>query len=188
MSSQALLKSIRPILILIILIWVIEIINLTLGHRLNLWLGLEPRSITGLVGVPTMPFLHGSIEHAAANTIPLIILGGIGVAVAPKRFWRASIAIVVVSGLAVWIMARPGIVVGASGLIFGWFGFLITLGAIERSLRAILGAVAVIILYGGMIWGIFPTSGVRISWEAHLFGAMAGALVVYLGHKSRNRH
>ena len=92
-----------------------------------------------------------------------------------------SIAIVIVSGLAVWIMARPGIVVGASGLIFGWFGFLLALGALERSTRAIIGAVLVIVFYGGMIWGIFPKSGVRISWEAHLFGAIAGALVVYFG-------
>ena len=190
MSSEEILKTIRPILILIIAIWVIEIVNLVLGHRLNLWFGLEPRSLSGLIGVPAMPFLHGGIEHAAANTIPLIVLGGIGVAVAPRRFWRASIAIVLISGLAVWILARPGIVVGASGLIFGWFGFLIALGAIERSPRALIGAVLVIVFYGGMIWGLFPKSGVRISWEAHLFGAAAGALIVYLGSRASrsNRH
>ena len=181
MSSDEILRTIRPILILIIAIWVIEIVNLVLGHRLNLWFGLEPRKIAGLIGVPAMPLLHGGIEHAAANTIPLIVLGGIGIAVAPRRFWRASLAIVLVSGLAVWVLARSGIVVGASGLIFGWFGFLLALGAIERSFRAIAGAVVVIVIYGGMIWGVFPQSGVRVSWEAHLFGAFAGAMVAYWG-------
>ena len=181
MSGDEILRTIRPILILIIAIWVIELVNLVLGHRLNLWFGLQPRSLSGLVGVPAMPFLHGGIEHAFANTIPLIVLGGIGLAVAPRRFLRASIAIVIVSGLAVWVLARPGIVVGASGLIFGWFGFLLALGAIERSVRAIAGAVVVIVIYGGMIWGVFPQNGVRISWEAHLFGAAAGALVAYWG-------
>ncbi|MEM7056918.1 MAG: rhomboid family intramembrane serine protease [Pseudomonadota bacterium] len=177
MRSEELLRALRPICVLILAIWIIEVINLLMGHRLNIWFGLQPRSISGLVGVPLMPLLHGGVGHLAANTLPLGLLGVIGLIVAPKRFFQASVLIVLVSGLAVWALARNGTVVGASGLIFGWFGFLVTLGVIERSTRAIAGAAVVIIVYGGMIWGVLPQDNVRVSWEAHLFGAIAGAVI-----------
>lgn len=179
MGAETVLRTARPIIVLLMVIWVVEIVNLAMGHRLNLWLGLEPRRIVGLIGIPFMPVLHGGIEHAAANTLPMAVLGVIGMLVAPRRFWKATVLIVLVNGLAVWLLARPGIVVGASGLIFGWFGFLLTLGAIERSARALIGAILVFVIYGGMVWGVLPQSGVRISWEAHLFGAIAGGFVAW---------
>ena len=84
------------------------------------------------------------------------------------------------TGLAVWLLARPGTVhVGASGLVFGWFGFVVALGVLERSVRAIAGAVLVLLIYGGMVWGMLPNQGVQISWEAHFFGAVAGALIAW---------
>ncbi|MFK7943252.1 MAG: rhomboid family intramembrane serine protease [Paracoccaceae bacterium] len=177
MRGSETVQAMRPILLLIAAIWIVEGVNQLLGHRLNQWFGLLPRSIPGLVGVPTMPLLHGGFGHAAANTLPLLILGSIGLAVAPKRFWGATALIILVSGLAVWVLARPAIVVGASGLIFGWFGFVLMLAITERSMRALAGAVVVIVIYGGMVWGVFPTQTGNISWEAHLFGALAGALV-----------
>lgn len=180
MSTENILRALRPICMLILAIWIIEVINLLMGHSLNQWFGLRPRSVSGLVGIPLMPLLHGGIGHLAANTLPLGVLGVIGLVVAPQRFWQASILIVLLSGLAVWIFARGGTVVGASGLIFGWFGFLVTLGILERSGRAIAGAALVILIYGGMIWGVVPQGNVKVSWEAHLFGALAGAVVAYL--------
>ena len=180
MRRETLFRKIRPLIYLIVAIWVIEALNQLVGHALNQQFGLVPRSIPGLIGIATMPFLHGGVGHAAANTIPLIILGGTALAVAPERFRNATILIVLATGLSVWLMARPGTVhVGASGLVFGWFGFVIALGLIERSLRAILGAVVVFVIYGSMIWGVLPTSGVQISWEAHFFGAAAGALIAW---------
>lgn len=180
MSTETVLRSLRPVLILIAVIWIVHGLNLLSGYSLNQWFGLEPRRFTGLIGIPAMPFLHGSIGHAAANTVPLAALGIIGMAVAPGRFWIASIPIVILSGLAVWLLARGALVVGASGLIFGWFGFLVALGVIERSVRALAGTVIVVVLYGGMIWGVFPQMNSRISWEAHLAGAVAGAVVAWL--------
>lgn len=170
----------RPIFVLIVAIWGIELVNTLLGHRLNLWFGLEPRNLSGLIGIPTMPLLHSGIAHALANTVPLAILGAIGIVVAPRRFWTATIAIVLLSGVAVWLFARSGIVVGASGLVFGWVGFILALGAFERSPRAIIGAVVVIILYGGLFWGVLPDSDRQISWEAHLLGALSGGAMAYL--------
>ncbi|MEO1490745.1 MAG: rhomboid family intramembrane serine protease [Pseudomonadota bacterium] len=181
MKGDDLIAAARPVLILVIVIWCIAAVNLLLGYRLNHWFGLEPRSFAGLIGVPVMPFLHGGIGHAAANTIPLIFLGALGMLVAPQRFPVASVAIVILSGLATWIFARGGAIhVGASGLIFGWFGYLVALGIIERSARALVGTAIVVIFYGGMIWGVLPQGNALISWEAHLFGALAGAGVAFL--------
>lgn len=175
------LRTIRPILILVIVIWVAEIVNHLTGRALNHSLGLVPRDAGGLIGIATMPLLHGGIGHAAANTVPLFILGGVALAVAPDRFGIATIAIVIVSGFAVWLLARPGTIhVGASGLVFGWFGYVIALGLIERSARALIGAAVVFLFYGSIIWGAVPQGSLAISWEAHLFGGLAGALIAYL--------
>lgn len=173
-------NRLKPVLYLIGLIWAVEAVNLVLDHSLNRALGLYPRSWEGLLGVVTMPLLHGSVGHAMSNTVPLAILGTTAVLVAPARFSAATIAIVIVSGLAVWLLARPGTIhVGASGLIFGWFGYVVALGVIERSLRALAGAVLVVVVYGGMIWGVVPTGAGQISWEAHLFGALAGGIIAW---------
>lgn len=165
-----------PVFILLMAIWAVQIVNFLLGYRLNLWFGLEPRDLGGLIGIPAAPFLHGGFRHTIANTIPLLILGGMTVMVTPKRFVSASVIIVLGGGLAVWLLARggPRIHVGASGLVFGYFGFLIALGVIERSLVAILGALVAVVLYGGMIFGVLPSVGGRVSWESHLFGFLAG--------------
>jgi membrane associated rhomboid family serine protease len=184
MHSDALIKAVRPILLLLAAIWAVAVVNLLMGYRLNIWFGLEPRSFGGLIGVPVMPLLHGGIAHAAANTLPLLFLGALGMLIAPRRFALASIAIVLISGLAIWALARGGTIhVGASGLIFGWFGYLVALGIIERSIRALVGTGIVILLYGGMIWGVLPQANPLISWEAHLFGALAGAVVAWLQNK-----
>lgn len=185
---QTLLRTIRPVLVLLAVLWAVEIVNQVLGHRLNIWLGLEPRDVGGLVGVPAMPFLHGGFGHLLANTVPLLVLGTIGVAVARRRFAAASIAIVLISGLGVWLLGRPSSIhVGASGLVFGWFGFLLALGFAEGRPRAVLGSLAVMTIYGGMIWGALPRIGTSASWEAHLFGAAAGAAVAWYGRPGHRR-
>ena len=181
MKLRPFLRSFRPLLLLLAAIWAVELLNWALGYRLNDWLGLRPRTAEGLIGVVTMPFLHASMDHALANTIPLAVLGVLGVIIAPRRFYGATVAIVLASGLALWFFARPNTIhVGASGLIFGWAGYLTALGFIERSVRTIIGSVIVIAAYGGMIWGVIPRSGLPISWGAHLFGAAAGVAAAYL--------
>ncbi|MGE3244830.1 MAG: rhomboid family intramembrane serine protease [Beijerinckiaceae bacterium] len=165
--------------ILIAAIWAVEIVNLATGYRLNQWFGLLPRTAWGLTGVPLMPLLHGSIAHASANTVPVLIFGLLMQLSAPRRLALVSVLIVIASGLAVWLFGRSSIHVGASGLIFGWFGFLIARGYFERTFGSIAIALAVGILYGGFIWGVLPLH-TRISWEAHLFGALAGIAAAWL--------
>jgi membrane associated rhomboid family serine protease len=187
MKPKALLRTLRPVLLLLAAIWAVQLVNAGTGYRLVPLLGLEPRDPEGLVGVPFMPLLHMSFDHAAANTLPLAFLGALGVLVAPRRFTAATVAIVILSGLAVWLLARPNSIhVGASGLVFGWFGYLLALGFLERSLRAILGLIIVIAVYGGMIWGLLPQRGVPTSFEAHLFGTLSGIGVAWL-YRGRRR-
>jgi membrane associated rhomboid family serine protease len=88
----------------------------------------------------------------------------------------------------VWLLGRPNSVhVGASGLVFGWFGFLLALGFAEGRPRAILGSILVMTIYGGMIWGALPRFGAATSWEAHLFGGAAGAAVAWYGRPRHRR-
>ena len=177
--SRNLILRLRPLIVLVAVIWTVQAVNWILGQGLNPVLGLEPRRIGGLVGIPFMPILHGSWSHLIANTPPLAVLGGVGLVLAPRRFLTATFIIVVASGLAVWFFARSGLVVGASGLIFGWFGYLVAAGVLERNLREIVGAAIALLFYGGMIWGVLP-QGNNISWEAHLLGALAGGATAWL--------
>ena len=175
------MERLRPIITFVIAIWVIQIVNWILGYRPTVWFGLEPRDFGGLIGIPLSPLLHGGFTHTAANTVPLLMLGGMAAMAAPKRFIEASIIIVLVGGILVWLLARGGnrVHVGASGLVFGYFGFIVALGVVERSFRAILAAAAAAMLYGGLILGVLPGDP-RVSWESHLFGALAGVAAAWM--------
>ncbi|WP_305969312.1 MULTISPECIES: rhomboid family intramembrane serine protease [unclassified Mameliella] len=154
-------------------IWVVEAVNLLTGNAVNGWLGLRPRSLGGLDGIVFMPVLHGSVAHAAANTAPLAVLGALLVITARSVALMASLLIVILGGLGVWVFGSSAIHVGASGLIFGWFGFLVARGLVERRLVPVLVAVGVAVVYGTMIWGVLPGQP-GVSWESHFFGALAG--------------
>lgn len=169
--------------ILLATIWAIEVVNVISGYALNQLFGLRPRSLGGLDGILFMPFLHGSLGHTVTNTAPLLILGGLLAATAQRLVLPASIIIVALGGLGVWLFGATALHVGASGLIFGWFGFLLTRGVMERQLVPLLAATGVAFLYGTMLWGVLPGQP-GISWEAHLFGAAAG---IFAGYALRNR-
>ena len=158
--------------------WVVEIINGFIGHQLSVW-GILPRTTPGLIGIPLSPFLHGSFNHVLSNTIPFLVLGGLVALRGSQKLVGVSLFIVVVGGLAVWLIGRSAIHVGASGLVFGYFGYLVASGWYDRRPGTILAAIAVVVLYGGLLFGVLPTRGF-ISWEAHLFGLMAGVLAARL--------
>jgi membrane associated rhomboid family serine protease len=163
---------------LILIVWAVEVVNLLLGHRLNL-LGILPRTIAGLPGIALSPFLHHGIPHVLLNTIPLVILGGLVILQGTRVFLEVSLVIILVSGVGVWLFGRSGYHVGASGLIFGYFGFLIARSWYKRSVSSILIALVTIVLYGGILLGVLPTRA-GMSWEAHLFGLLGGILAARL--------
>ena len=159
-------------------IWTVETLNGFMGHRLNVW-GILPRTTQGLMGIPLSPILHGSFAHVLSNTIPFLVLGSLVGLRGSQKLLGVSLFIVVVGGLAIWLLGRSAMHVGASGLVFGYFGYLVASGWYDRSPGTILAAIAVVVLYGGLIFGVLPTRGF-VSWEGHLFGMIAGVLAARL--------
>ena len=175
---QNLRSELKSTLIFLGLIWAVFLIDVVLPVNL-LHLGLVPRSLTGLIGVPAMPFLHGNLGHLISNTVPLFFLLML-LAGSRARNWEIVGEIVLLSGILLWIFGRPAIHVGASTLIFGLAVFLVVSGFRERRSLAILIAVLVVFFFGGSIlMGILPRIGSSISWDGHLAGALAGGFIGY---------
>ena len=171
----------------IALIWTLEIIDLLfLGGALNAY-GLRPRTIIGLRGILFAPFLHGGLAHVAANTIPFLTLGWLIMLRETSDFFVVTAVTMLTSGLGVWLFGSPYTIhIGASGLVFGYFGFLLLRGYFERSVTAIFFSLAVGLLYGSLIWGVLPLQ-FGISWQGHLFGFIGGALTARLLPRRRKR-
>lgn len=169
----------------ILLIWLLEIIDwLFLDGSLDR-LGVKPRSFTGLRGILLMPFLHKGFGHLLANTVPFLVLGALVMMNGIDRFFFVTGLEMVVAGIGVWLFGSAGSVhIGASGIIFGYFGFLLTSAYFERSLRAIIIAFAVLVFYGGILWGLLPF-WIGVSWLGHLFGFVGGVLAAYLLSRRR---
>ncbi len=170
---------------LVALMWIAECIDhFFLGQALNRY-GVRPRQVNGLVGIPAAPFLHGDFQHLIANTVPLFIFGGLVSLRSINEFFNVSFLVVLVSGLGIWLIGDGDSVhIGASGLIFGLFGYLLLLGFFERTLSAVLVTVLVGLAYGGLIWGVLPQQD-GISWEAHLFGFLGGAAAAKMFARQR---
>ncbi len=167
--------------LLVAVMWVEEIIDLIPGTPFDSW-GIEPRSLAGLVGIPLAPFLHSGFRHLLANTLPFLILGGIIASGGIGRFVRVSVIVGLVSGLGTWLFATPGTVhLGASGLVFGYLTYLIGRGIFARNVLWLAGGVLILLVYGGVLWGLLPRPGV--SWTGHLFGAIGGVLAAWVLHR-----
>ncbi len=180
-QNQMIAKKFQPIVIIVVLLWAVELLNIFMGHRLVSW-GIVPRTLSGLIGIPLAPILHGGIWHAISNTIPLILLGSLTLLGGKGRFWETTIYITLLTGLLVWLFARDAHHVGASGLVFGYFGVILARAAIERSFTSIFLGLVTVMFYGGLIWGILPMRS-HVSFESHLFGLIAGVLIVWLEAK-----
>ena len=160
------------------LLWALEIVDAALLGSLD-GLGIRPRTSFGLLGIPLAPFLHGGFAHLLANTTALLPLGFF---VSARRLWHlpfVTIFVALVGGGLVWLLARPAVHIGASGVVFGYLGFLLLAGWFERSVGAMVLSVVVGLAFGGALWGVLPGQS-GISWEAHLFGFVAGALAAKL--------
>lgn len=159
------------------IMWVTEIAHIIMRQGIKddilISFGLLPRSISGFLCIPLAPFIHVDILHVFSNTLPFAILGGLVIAQGTMVFLRVSCVILLLEGMGVWLMASNDYHVGASGIVFGYFGFLIANALYARRLVPLLIAALTIFLYGGIIWGVLP-SVPGVSWEAHFFGLLAG--------------
>ncbi|MCD8402053.1 rhomboid family intramembrane serine protease [Tenacibaculum finnmarkense] len=165
---------------LLVFLYAIYVVNLFIPIN---QFGIIPRTSSGLIGIFTAPFLHGGIWHLISNTLPLIILLTVLNFFYPKKTLTVILFIILIGGTLVWLFARSANHIGASGLIYGLAAFLITNGLLERKLIPLLVSLGVAILYGGLIWGLVPSLKSHISWEGHLFGAVAGVVISFLLRK-----
>ena len=161
-----------------LLLWLIQLGGMALDLHLAGY-ALYPRRVDALSGILLSPLLHGSVAHLLANTPAVLILGTVLGYGYPRSARVAMPVIWIGAGIAVWLFARPAFHLGASGLTFGAMFFIFTLGVLRWDRRAIALALSVFLLYGGMIWGIFP-SDPDVSFEYHLAGASLGILLAVL--------
>jgi membrane associated rhomboid family serine protease len=173
------LRRAAALVALVALLWALQVINWIIGYGLNPAFGLIPRHLSGLDGIIAMPLLHGSFAHLMANTPPLLVMGGLLVATATRALLPVNAVVIGLGGGLVWLFGSSAIHIGASGLVFGWFGFLVARGFVDRAPITLGAALVVGVLYGSILWGILPGQP-GVSWEAHLFGAIAGAAAAFL--------
>ena len=166
---------------LLVIIWCVFFINFLLPINLNQF-GISPRTIEGLAGILFMPFLHKDLIHLVSNSLPLVLLASLIRWYGKKVFWYSTLFISGFSGMTIWLLSPPGLTIGASGLVFGYWSFLITLGFSTRSFKTIGISLLVIITYGSLIFSFFRFS-TNISWIAHFSGAVAGFLLAFYGNK-----
>lgn len=171
-------RHVRILGSIVVLLWVIELIDLLLGHRLDIY-GIEPRTLVGLRNIFFAPLLHRGIWHLLANTFPFLILGWFVMLRGVHEFFAVSLIVALISGLGAWLFgAAHTIHLGISGVIFGYMGYLLLRGYFEQSALALVLAVITLFFYGGMLWGVLPTQP-EISWQGHLFGFVGGGLAAY---------
>ncbi|MEQ8382713.1 MAG: rhomboid family intramembrane serine protease [Coleofasciculus sp. A1-SPW-01] len=164
---------------LVAVMWGLELIDLIIFQGALDSYGILPRTIIGLRGILFAPFLHGGLPHLIANTVPFLTLGWFVMLQKTSDFFIVTAITMVVSGLGVWLIGSPGVHIGASGLVFGYLGFLLLRGYFQRNIPSILLSLIVGFLYGGAIWGVLPTVP-GVSWEGHLFGFIGGIVAARL--------
>ena len=176
------IKRFSPIITLVALCWLVFVVNNLLWHGALNQYGVIPRHIDSLPGIIWAPFLHGSLKHLAANTVPLLIFGGVICARSKGEFGMVTVVGVVLTGGLTWLFARNASHIGASGLVFCFFGYIASLAWFRRTFGTLLLLAVCLLLYGGMLKGIVPTS-TPISWESHVAGLVSGILLAWLNSK-----
>lgn len=175
-------QQIKWVVGVLVVISAIEIINLLTGRALNQF-GNFSRHVPGLKGILFGPFLHASLHHFFSNLIPLAVFTYLMLQYGTKRYWLVTLWIVLLSGSLVWLFGRSASHIGASGLIYGYFGFLLVAGFLSRSFKLLAISLIVAFFYGGLIFGVMPTRPF-VSWESHLFGFIAGVIAARLWAKN----
>jgi membrane associated rhomboid family serine protease len=185
MAKHTVREELNAVLAFVGFIWFVFIIGHIMPFRLENF-GITPRTLGGLVGIPAAPFLHANLAHLINNTIPLTVLL-ILLAGSKAESWAIVTYVVLLGGLLLWLFGRPATHIGASSLIYGLVAYLIVSGICERRFVPMAIAVLVGFLYGGTLAsGLLPRWKSPVSWEGHLFGAVAGGAIAYLMTRHRD--
>ena len=158
-------------------LWGIYCLNLFLRQRLLL-LGIRPRHLSGLVGIICAPFLHANFNHIFFNSIPLVVLANFILIQGVPYFFYVSALIIFISGSLTWGLAKSGLHVGASGVITGYWGFLVANIYQQGTVTAIILGIVCVYYFAGIFLSIFPGEK-DVSWQGHLFGLFSGFLTSY---------
>jgi membrane associated rhomboid family serine protease len=170
--------AVKIALVCVGVIWAIFIVDAVFGLRLGRY-GLRPGSVSGLTGILAAPLLHANFQHILSNTLPLFISLTATLYLYPRSALRVIPAIWLGSGALAWVIGRPNLHYGASGLIYGLLAFVFFSGLFRRDMRSVSVSLLVGFLYGSMIWGVLPIRP-QMSWEMHLSGMVFGSLLAVL--------
>ncbi|GGT83304.1 rhomboid family intramembrane serine protease [Streptomyces phaeofaciens] len=166
------------------LLWLLEGIDAVSGHALDTF-GITPREVGELGDIVPAAFLHFGFDHVAANSWPLLVMGFLAALSGIRRFLAVVAVIILVSGLGVWLTAPAhSVTAGASGVVFGLFGHLVTRGFVDRRIGDVLLGLLVGVVYGGILWGVLPTT-TGVSWQGHLFGVIGGVAAAVVFRRRR---
>ena len=178
----AVATRVRIVFGILALLAIVEVANMLTGRRLGFF-GIHPREVASLPGIFLAPFLHWNLVHFTSNAVPLAVFSFLMMMHGAVRFLLSTLLVMIVGGGLVWLFGSPGVHAGASGVIYGYFAYLVAAGFVAREFKLLLVSLAVMVLYGGMVWGVLP--GVPfVSWESHLFGAVAGILAARIWGRS----
>ena len=172
-------------LFIVLIMWLTKLTEVWYGIDLGRW-GLVPHTAKGLLGILTMPFLHGNWEHLLTNTVPILVLGTALFYFYPSLSFRVLLITYLASGLFTWCIGAEGTThIGASALIYGLNLFLIVSGFIRGNRSLIVISLIMVFLYGSFLWGMIPSLAIpqNISWEGHLAGALIGTLLAFIYRK-----
>ncbi|MFE3447799.1 rhomboid family intramembrane serine protease [Nonomuraea sp. NPDC059194] len=165
---------------MLVAMWAVEIFDYFMGGALDYELGIISWSPDGLIGILFAPFLHGDFGHLMANSLPLLVLGFLAAVRGIGKFLWATLIIMVIGGLGTWVATAPGVAtVGASGLVFGYFGLVVARGLFDRRLFDIAVGIGVAVAYYSLVWGLLPNQD-GISWQGHLFGLVGGVVAAWV--------
>jgi membrane associated rhomboid family serine protease len=170
--------ALKLVLAMVAVMWATEVVDVADGHRLDAY-GIHPRDVGGLPEILAAPFLHVSFAHLMSNTVPFLAMGAAIALGGLARVALVTLVVTLVSGLGVWLVAPSDeIHLGASGVVFGYAAYLVTRGVLSRRLVELAVGVVVVGLWGiGLLQGLLPQD--RISWQAHLFGAIGGVIAAF---------
>ncbi len=161
--------------------WIVKLFELTLDTSFYRF-GVMPLSLSGLKGILFSPFIHGSLNHLYSNTFPFLILLTSLLYFNPHRGKLVFFMIYIFSGFLLWFIGRSSYHIGASGIIYSLAAYLFFSGLLSKKREQIAISLAVVFLYGSLIWGLFPSGDSQISWEAHLSGFVVGSVLSIIFH------
>ncbi len=176
-QKDRLVSSLKFPFLFIVFLWAIHLLQVLFNANLGAY-GVYPRQVFGLRGILFSPLIHDDLRHLISNSAPLFVLSVMILYFYRRVAYRSMLMIYLLTGVAVWLFARPVYHIGASGVVYGFVSFVFWSGIFRRSIKSIILALIVIFLYSGYFLGILPNQE-GISWESHLLGGVVGIFTAY---------